>query len=108
MFKLDRKSKVNKALIQRCVEKGLLDDSFLQQSLDLELVNLARRIIEQPESVTSSDNELDEKEPVEEVVVLGFGRNNESQLAPASKGEVIRQPTEITGTEAVKLRRSHC
>ena len=48
MFKLDRKSEINKALIQRCVDKGLFDANYLQKSIDLELMALGRRITNRP------------------------------------------------------------
>ena len=39
--------KIDKALIQRCVDKGLLDKQFLQKSIDMEMMALVRRIIDQ-------------------------------------------------------------
>ena len=39
--------KIDKALIQRCVDKGLLDKQFLQKSIDMEMMTLVRRIIDQ-------------------------------------------------------------
>ena len=45
MFEVDFSGKTNKALIQRCVDKGLFDGNFLQQSIDMELMALGRRIL---------------------------------------------------------------
>ena len=101
MFKLDRKSEINKALIQRCVDKGLVDGNRTRQSLDLEMMNLARRIFEESDSTSSDDDEVNDEEVVEENgIVLGFGRNNNSQLARA--GDEIRKPIEVVNVGEVK------
>ena len=74
----------------------------------MELMELGRRILDQPESDLASDvDEIDEVEDEageETGVVLGFGSNAESQLAPASTGNEIRQPMEIDGLGEVKPR----
>ena len=44
---------VNQALIQRCVDKGLFDKNSVQDSIDMQLVALGRRIINQPELLTA-------------------------------------------------------
>ena len=43
MFELDFDGEIDKALIQRCVDKGLFDEDFLQKSIDMELTALGRR-----------------------------------------------------------------
>ena len=101
MFNLDQKSKVNLALIQHCVDKGLIDGNFLRRSLDLEMMDLARRLFEQSDSPTSNDDEPDEKADAEETeevnedngIVLGFGNKNNS-----------RKPIEIDNIGEVKER----
>ena len=45
MFELDFDGEVDKALIQRCVGKGLFDGNFLQKSVDMEMMALGRRIL---------------------------------------------------------------
>ena len=45
MLDMDFDGETDKALIQRCVNKGLFDANFLQKSIDLELLTLGRRII---------------------------------------------------------------
>ena len=65
VFTLDHNSKINQALIQRCVDKRLFDGDFLQRSMDMEMMELARRIFSPPEP--SGDEE--------EGIVLGFGDN---------------------------------
>ena len=102
MFKMDRKSKINKALIERCVEKGLVDGNFLRQSLDMEMMNLARRIFDESDSQSNGDEEAVDEVNDEKDIVLGFGSNDNSQLAPASAGNPIRQPIEIAGIGDVK------
>ena len=47
MFKVNFDGEIDRALIQRCVNKGLLDENFLQKSIDMEMMALGRRIIDQ-------------------------------------------------------------
>ena len=47
MFEVDFDGEIDKALIQRCVDKGLFDDNFLQKAIDMEMMALGRRIINQ-------------------------------------------------------------
>ena len=93
VFTLDHKSKINQALIQRCVDKRLFDGDFLQRSMDMEMMELGRRIFSQPESDSTSG---------EVGNVLGFGRNDNSKFAPAGSGDEIRQPIEIQAAGEVK------
>ena len=44
MFEVNFDSEIEKSLIQRCVDKGLLDDNYLKKSLDMGLMALGRRI----------------------------------------------------------------
>ena len=50
MFEIDFDGEIDKALIERCVDKGLFDKDFLQKSIDMELMALGRRIINQPQT----------------------------------------------------------
>lgn len=93
MFDLDRKSKVNKALIQRCVDKGLIDGNYLQRSLDTEMMDLARRLFEQPDYQSSDDDKPDKKanevtNDEEGGVVLVNVANSETPFQVKSVGEV--------------------
>ena len=45
MFEVDFDSEIDKALIQRCVDKGLFDGNSLQNSIDMQMMPLGRRII---------------------------------------------------------------
>ena len=47
MFEVDFDGEIDRALIQRCVKKGLFDGNFLQKSIDMEMMALGRRIINQ-------------------------------------------------------------
>lgn len=78
VLKLDETSKINQALIQRCVDKGLFDENFLKRSIDMEVMELGRRIFNQSESF------IDDEE--EEGIVLGFGKNHGRK--PAEIGEI--------------------
>ena len=49
MFQANFDDDVDKALIQRCVDKGLFDGNFLQKSIDMEMVTLGRRIMTRAE-----------------------------------------------------------
>ena len=40
MFEVDFDGEIDKALIERCVDKGLFDEDFLQKSIDMELMAL--------------------------------------------------------------------
>ena len=48
MFEVNFDGEVDEHLIQRCVDKGLLDEDFLQKSIDMELMALGRRITNRP------------------------------------------------------------
>ena len=62
MFMLDRKSEsdkeINKGLIQRCVDKRLIDENRTRQSLDLEMMELARRIFEESKTTMTHKREV--------------------------------------------------
>ena len=45
MFQANFDGDVEKALIQRCVDKGLFDRNFMRQSIDMGMMALGRRII---------------------------------------------------------------
>ena len=49
VLNLDFNGDIDKALIQRCVDKGLFDGNFLQKSIDMEMVTLGRRIMTRAE-----------------------------------------------------------
>ena len=48
MFDLEFDGETDKSLVQRCVDKGLFDEDFLQKSIDMELNALGRRVINKP------------------------------------------------------------
>ena len=112
IFTLDRNSKINQDLIQRCVDKGLLDENFLQESLDMKMMQLGRRIINQPQSDSISadhDNdavhdEIEEKNNVKKGILVAFGRNDNTKFVPATAGNKVRQPIEIDGVGEIKER----
>ena len=53
MLQVNFDGEIEKGLIKRCVDKGLFDGNFLQQSIDMELMALGRRIISQSETTTN-------------------------------------------------------
>ena len=53
MFQANFDGDVDKALIQRCVDKGLFDGNFMRQSIDMGMMALGRRIINEPSTTLS-------------------------------------------------------